>query len=530
MRNFETPGRSLVMARNGMAATSHPSATLVAVQILAAGGNAMDAAIAACAVQCVVEPGSTGIGGDCFALYSRGGTDGVIAYDGSGWAPAAASAERLRAMGVETIARHSPHAVTVPGAVDAWTTLHRDHGHLPLRDVLAPAIRFAEEGYAVAPRTAHDWAAEVETLSRDAVARTTMLVDGAAPRAGSTHRQPRLANTLRAIAESGRDAFYRGAIAADLVAQLQAHGGLHTLDDFAEFRGEYVTPIRAKFRGYDVIECPPAGQGVIALLLLRLLDKYDAEGSPLDADRLHREIEAAKLAYAVRDAVLGDPRHGGVDVERLLSDDYLDKLRSRIDLESVLDPAAALTQVEHRDTVYITVVDRDRNCVSFINSLFYPFGSGLMGKESGVMLHNRGMSFSVEPGHPNAIAPHKRPLHTIIPGMVARDGRVQMSFGVMGGHYQAMGHAHFLSKVLHYGLDMQAAMDLPRVFPRPGTGTVEIESTLPANARAVLADRGFKLVPAAGPIGGSQAIRIDWERGVLTGASDHRKDGCALGY
>ena len=405
MRNFEMPGRSLVMARDGMAATSHPGATLAAVQILAAGGNAMDAANAACAVQCVVEPGSTGVGGDCFALYSRGGTHDVIAYDGSGWAPAAASAERLRSMGVQTIARHSPHAVTVQGAVDAWTTLHRDHGRLPLRDVLAPAIRFAEEGYVV---------------------------------------------TLRAIAETGRDAFYRGAIAADLVAQLQAHGGLHTLDDFAEFRGEYVTPIRAKFRGYDVIECPPAGQGVVALLLLRLLDKYDAEGSPLDADRLHREIEAAKLAYAVRDAVLGDPRKGSVEVERLLSNDYVDALRSRIDLESVLDPAAALTSVEHRDTVYITVVDRDRNCVSFINSLFYPFGSGLMGKESGVMLHNRGMSFSVEPGHPNAIAPHKRPMHTIIPGMVARDGRVQMSFGVMGGHYQAMGHAHSLSKVLHY--------------------------------------------------------------------------------
>ena len=530
MRNFEMPGRSLVMARDGMAATSHPGATLAAVQILAAGGNAMDAAIAACAVQCVVEPGSTGVGGDCFALYSRGGTHDVIAYDGSGWAPAAASAERLRTLGVQTIARHSPHAVTVPGAVDAWTTLHRDHGRLPLRDVLAPATRFAEEGYVVAPRAAHDWAAEVETLSRDAVARTTMLVEGAAPRAGTTHRQPRLANTLRAIAETGRDAFYRGAIAADLVAQLQAHGGLHTLDDFAEFRGEYVTPIRAKFRGYDVIECPPAGQGVVALLLLRLLDKYDAEGSPLDADRLHREIEAAKLAYAVRDAVLGDPRKGSVDVERLLSNDYVDALRSRIDLESVLDPAAALTSVEHRDTVYITVVDRDRNCVSFINSLFYPFGSGLMGKESGVMLHNRGMSFSVEPGHPNAIAPHKRPMHTIIPGMVAREGRVQMSFGVMGGHYQAMGHAHFLSKVLHYGLDMQTAMDLPRVFPRPGTASVEIESTLPATTRAALADRGFSLVPAAGPIGGSQAIRIDWERGVLTGASDHRKDGCALGY
>ena len=530
MRNFQMPGRSLVMARNGMAATSHPSSTQAAIGILAAGGNAIDAAIAACAVQCVVEPGMTGVGGDCFALISRGGSDDVIAYDGSGWAPAAATPERLQSMGVETIERHSAHAVTVPGAVHAWTTLHRDYGHLPLAEVLAPAIRFAQDGYAVAPRTAFDWANEVETLSRDAVARTLMLVDGAAPRAGSVHRQPLLANTLRAIAEGGRDAFYRGAIAADLLAQLHAHGGLHTAEDFADYHGEYVRPIRAKFQGYDVIECPPAGQGVIALMLLRLLDKYAAEGNPLDADRLHREIEATKLAYAVRDAMLGDPRVGRVDVDSLLSDAYIDALRSRIDEKSVLDPAAVLTPAEHRDTVYITVVDRDRNCVSFINSLFNPFGSGLMGKASGVMLHNRGQSFTVEAGHPNAIGPRKRPMHTIIPGMVARDGRVQMTFGVMGGHYQAMGHAHFVSKVLHYGLDMQSAMDLPRVFPRPGTGTVEVEATLPAATRAALEARGHQLVPAAGPIGGSQAIWIDWEQGVLTGASDHRKDGCALGY
>ncbi|KWF02897.1 gamma-glutamyltransferase family protein [Burkholderia pseudomultivorans] len=530
MRNFEMPGRSLVVARNGMAATSHPSATLAAIDVLAAGGNAMDAAIAACAVQCVVEPGSTGVGGDCFALYSRGGSDDVIAYDGSGWAPAAASVERLRALGVDAIGRHSAHAVTVPGAVDAWTALHRDHGRLPLRDVLAPAIRHAEHGYAVAPRTAADWAKEVETLTRDPGARAAMLVDGAAPRAGTAHRQPRLANTLRAIAETGRDGFYRGAVAADLVGHLQAHGGLHTLDDFAEYRGEYVTPIRARYRGYDVIECPPAGQGVVALLLLRLLDKFDAHGDPLDPDRLHREIEAAKLAYGVRDAVLGDPRHARVDVEGLLADGFVDALRGRIDLDRVLTPTDALTRVEHRDTVYITVVDRDRNCVSFINSLFYSFGTGLMGPSSGVMLHNRGQCFVVEPGHPNAIAPRKRPLHTIIPGMVARDGRVCMSFGVMGGHYQAMGHAHFLSKVLHYGMDLQSAMDLPRVFPRPGSATVEVESTLPAAARAALIDRGFTLVPAPGAIGGAQAIWIDWDEGVLTGASDHRKDGCALGY
>jgi gamma-glutamyltranspeptidase / glutathione hydrolase len=530
MRNFEMPGRSLAFARNGMAATSHPGATLAALNILAAGGNAMDAAIAACAVQCVVEPGSTGVGGDCFVLYSRGGTDDIVAYDGAGWAPADATVERMRQLGVETIARHSAHAVTVPGAVHAWTTLHRDHGRLPLRDIFAPAIRYAEEGYAVTPRVAADWSSEVELLSLDKSARAAMLIDGAAPKPGAVHRQPLLANTLRAIAEEGRDAFYRGPLASAMVAHLRTHGGLHSLDDFADYHGEYVTPIRASFRGYEVVECPPSGQGVVALMILKILEKFAADGDPLDADRVHREIEAAKLAYSMRDAVLGDPRQHEVDVDWLLSDALAASLRDRIDLERALPPAPAFTPAEHQDTVYITVVDRDRNCVSFINSLFHPFGSGLMAPDSGVLLHNRGQSFVVEPEHPNAIGPHKRPMHTIIPGMVTQGGRVRMNFGVMGGHYQALGHAHFLSKVLHYGLDMQSAMDLPRIFPRPGTDGVEVEATIPASVCAALTERGFRLSPSPSAIGGSQAIWIDWDQGVLVGASDHRKDGCALGY
>jgi gamma-glutamyltranspeptidase/glutathione hydrolase len=530
MRNFEMPGRSLAFARNGMAATSHAAATLAAVNVLAAGGNAMDAAIAACAVQCVVEPGSTGVGGDCFALYSRGGTDDIVAYDGAGWAPADASAERMAQLGVKVIERHSAHAVTVPGAVHAWTTLHRDHGRLPLRDILVPAIRYAEEGYAVTPRSAADWSNEVATLARDAEARATMLVDGAAPMPGTVHRQPRLANTLRRIAEEGRDAFYRGSLASAMVAHLRAHGGLHSLDDFADYHGDYVTPIRSAFRGYEVVECPPSGQGVVALMILKILEKFEADGDPLDPDRIHREIEAAKLAYSVRDAVLGDPRHHRVDLDWLLSDALAAGLRERIDLGRALPPAPSFAPAEHQDTVYITVVDRDRNCVSFINSLFHPFGSGLMAPDSGVLLHNRGQSFVVEPGHPNAIGPHKRPMHTIIPGMVTQGGRVRMSFGVMGGHYQAMGHAHFLSKVLHYGMDMQSAMDLPRMFARPGSDSVEVEATMPASVCAALKDRGFTLAAAPSAIGGSQAISIDWDQGVLTGASDHRKDGCALGY
>jgi gamma-glutamyltranspeptidase/glutathione hydrolase len=529
IRDFERPGRSLVMSTEGMAATSHPASTLAAVRILEAGGNAMDAAIAACAVQCVVEPGSTGIGGDCFALYSRHGTDDIIGYNGSGWAPEAASVTSLQKLGVAAIERHSPHAVTVPGAVDAWATLARDHGSLPLARLLEPAIKFAAGGYAVAPRTAEDWARQAQLLSLDKTSREQMLVDGQPPHAGIVHRQPLLARTLEAIAQSGARVFYEGFVAEDIVARLRSMGGLHTMGDFARYQGEYVKPIKASFRGYDVHECPPNGQGIIALLILKMLEQFDANDDPLGAERLHREIEATRAAYALRDVFLADPRYGRMNVDELLSDASISALRARIGAGEVAHEARLAQPVEHKDTVYICVVDKERNCASFINSLFHPFGSGIMSPETGVMLHNRGQSFAVEAGHPNAIAPHARPMHTIIPGMVTRGGKVQITFGVMGGHYQAMGHAHFLSKVLDYGLDMQTAIDLPRLFPRPGTHLVEAEGTLPGPVREALARRGVELVAPNWAIGGAQAIRIDWEAGTLIGASDHRKDGCALG-
>lgn len=529
MRNFEAPGRSIVMAKGGMAATSHPASSYAAIRILEEGGNAMDAAVAACAVQCVVEPGSTGIGGDCFALYSKGGTDDIIAFNGSGWAPKAASVDVLRARGVSVIERQSPHAVTVPGAIDAWATLVADHGSMPLGRLLSAAIALARDGYAVAPRAASDWANQRDVLATDDVSRARMLVDSCAPAAGTLHRQPELARALELIAQQGRDAFYRGAIARDIVACLHRRGGLHALDDFEQYRGEYVKPVKASFRGHEVHECPPNGQGVIALLILKILEGFAADGDPLSAERLHREIEATRLAYSIRDTVLGDPRSGAMDVDELLSDASVQTLRERIAPLRARNSMPSSRTTEHKDTVYICVVDKDRNCASFINSLFHPFGSGIMSPEFGVMLHNRGQSFSMEAGHSNAIAPHMRPMHTIIPGMVTRDGKVRMVFGVMGGHYQAMGHAHFISKVLDYGMDMQSALDLPRVFPVPGTDQVEAESTLPERVKTALTERGFNVVPPRWAIGGGQAISIDWEHGTLSGASDHRKDGCALG-
>jgi len=529
MRDFESPGRSSVMARNGMVATSHPAATLAAAQVLDAGGNAMDAAVAACAVQCVVEPGSTGIGGDCFALYARTGGADVVAYNGSGWAPSGISPAALRERGVTSLLRPTPHGITVPGAIDAWDRLIRDHGSLPLAEVLRPAIRHAEEGYAITPRVSRDWTLAEPLLKRNEHAARVMLPGGSAPLPGSVHRQPELAATLRLIGQKGRDGFYAGPVAEEMVRYLQSLGGFHTEADFAEYRGSYVTPIKTQFRGYDIHECPPNGQGVIALLILNILAGFPADGDPLSADRLHREIEATRLAYAARDEVLCDPDFTAVDVERLLSPAFADALRAKIDLARASDVPPVIGMPEHLDTVYISVVDKDRNCASFINSIFYGFGSGIMTPTTGILLHNRAQSFSLLDGHPNAIAPRKRPMHTIIPGMATRDGRAALSFGVMGGHYQAMGHAHLVSKVLDYGMDLQDAVSLPRVFPTPGSNAVEIERTVPAEVVAELRRRGFEIAPRTRPIGGAQVIRIDWEQGVLTGASDHRKDGCAIG-
>ncbi len=333
------------------------------------------------------------------------------------------------------------------------------------------------------------------------------------------------------MARVGRDGFYEGPIAEDIVGHLRARGGLHTVQDFADMQGEYVTPISAKFRDHTIYQCPPNGQGVIALLLLNIMSGVTAgtEGH-VELTRVHREIEAGRLAYQDRNFFLADPDHSQVPLDWLLSSQHADELRSAIDDARALDPLPRFNAPRHQSTVYISVVDKDRNACSFINTLFHNFGSGLMAPNCGVMLHNRGQGFVLDPSHPNCIAPGKRPLHTIIPGMVAKQGKVIMPYGVMGGDYQAFGHMQFLTRVFDYGLDIQQAQDAPRFFPDPHSGEVEVEGTLPARVLEGLRGKGHRLVRPVKPIGGSQAILIDWEQGVLTGGSDPRKDGCAIGY
>ncbi|TIV11187.1 MAG: gamma-glutamyltransferase, partial [Mesorhizobium sp.] len=400
---------------------------------------------------------------------------------------------------------------------------------LPFADVLAPAIRLAEEGYAITPRVHRDWSIEEKLLAADATAARIFLPGGRAPGIGEVHRQPELADTLRRIAAEGRGAFYEGPVAEDMVSYLNSLGGLHTLEDFTSARGEYVTPVTTDFRGHTIHECPPNGQGIIALLILNILSRFEAKGDPQSPDRLHVEIEATRLAYAARDAWIADAEKADVPVDELLSEALADRLAAMVDLRKALIDLPPFEMPLHRDTVYISVVDRDRNAVSFINSIFDSFGTGLVAPRSGVILHNRGQSFSLKPGHPNLIGPSKRPLHTIIPGMLTRNGRVEMPFGVMGGYYQALGHAHLISKVLDYGMDLQEAIDLPRVMPTSSGTRVEAEHTVHGLTKAELERRGFTFCPAEDPIGGAQAIRIDWENGTLTGASEPRKDGVALG-
>jgi len=514
-----------------MVATSHPLATQTALRVLQDGGNAMDAAVAAVAVQCVVEPQSTGIGGDCFVLFAPGGSDRIIGFNGSGRAPAAARPEWFAERGIAAIEQTSPHAVTVPGAIDAWDRLLRDHGTRDLSSLLRPAIRYARDGYPVHSRVFYDWSLSLDLLARDATAKRIYLPDGRPPAVGTLHRQPELAATLERIAERGRAGFYEGPVAKDIVAYLHGLGGLHSLEDFATTQGEYVTPIRTAYHGYEVHECPPNGQGLTVLIMLNILSELLPQISePLSSLRLHYEIEAARLAYQDRDDFIADPAQAVVPVEALLSPAHAARRRALMDPEHALVELPPSRFPDHPDTVYLCVVDRDRNAVSFINSLYHGFGSGLVAPKSGVVLQNRGQSFSLDPTHPNCIAPGKRPMHTIIPGMVTRGGRACMPFGVMGGMYQAQGHVHFLGNLFDFGLDLQQAIDLPRVFSPPA-GPVEAESTVPSEVVQQLTRRGHAVAePEDKPIGGAQAIWIDWDTGVLTGASDPRKDGCALGY
>tara|TARA_Y100001970_G_scaffold294370_1_gene451941 strand:- start:41449 stop:43038 length:1590 start_codon:yes stop_codon:yes gene_type:complete len=529
MRNFQLPGRSPVFGCHGAVATSHPLATQVAADILKSGGNAIDAAVASAATLSVVEPQSTGIGGDCFALCAINGKVPPVAINGSGYAPAAAKPEWFSENNITNIDSDSPHAVTVPGAVRTWEKLISDYGTRSLGELLKPAINYARDGYVVSPRVSVDWKNNQEKLSGCDNASRIFLKEGAPPDAGTIHKQPELADTLELISREGADILYEGCLAEELVTYLRSLGSLMTVDDFSSFTPKYVNPIYTNYRGYDVYECPPNGQGVIALLMLKILSGYDAkELDPLGVDRFHLEAEIAKLAYRDRSIFLADPDKVEVPLEYLLSDSHAEELRSKISMRKAISNLSITDKFNHRDTVYLATVDSRGNFVSFINSLFHPFGSGLCSPKSGIIFQNRGSSFSLDKNHMNCIAGHKRPMHTIIPGILSKNNSAIMAFGVMGGHYQACGHMHILSNLIDYDMDIQEALDFPRGFSFEDS--YDLESTIPHSVASGLQDRGHKINWVEEGIGGGQIVSMDLASGVISGASEPRKDGVALAW
>ena len=527
MRDFQLPGRSSVFAQNGMCATSHPLAAKVAVQILESGGNAVDAAIAAAVVLGICEPASTGIGGDCFALIKPAGEDRIVSLNGSGRAPQALDAANLRAAGHKSMPLfNAPEAVTMPGAIDAFCRLSKDWGRIGLKASLAPAIYYADSGVPVGPRTAFDWKSAGERLTGDA--RKYYLINSKPPKVGQIFQAPLQAEVLRKVAMKGRSGFYEGEIAKDMCDSLNALGGVHTLDDFSNVACNYTDPISGTYKEVELVEHPPNGQGATALLMNSILSEFDiAAMDPFGAQRAHIEAEASKLAYDARDRFIAD-----IDFANRI-DHMLDPLTAK-KLAALIDPKQAIAQVGrvtgaiHKDTVLLTVVDKDLMAVTMIYSIFHGFGSGLASKKFGINFQNRGAGFSLEDGHPNQAAGGKRPLHTIIPAMLRKDGRVIMPFGVMGGAYQPCGHARLLSNMVDFGMHPQEALDGPRSFP--DEGVLNVERGYTDVVRDQLADMGHRVEVPATPLGGAQAIRIDYENGVLEGATDPRKDGCALGY
>jgi gamma-glutamyltranspeptidase/glutathione hydrolase len=519
--------RSAVRAMNGMVATSQPLASAAGLRILQEGGNAIDAAVAAAAVLCVVEPMMVSPGGDLFAIVWDAKRKELKGINASGRSPQAISIDELKRRGVTRMPSDGIHTVTVPGAVDGWAKLLERYGTMKLAQVLQPAIEYAERGFPVTDVIASDWQAGLSHKNNPDFA-MTFLPQGRQPAPGEIFVNKNLAGTLKKIAAQGPDVFYRGEIAAKIVKFAQENGGFHTLRDFANQTSNWVDPISVNYRGYTVYEMPPNGQGLAALEMLNILEGFELPKLGHNtAEYLHLLVEAKKQAFIDRARHIADPAFYQAPLDKLLSKEYAAEMRKRIDVGRVATPPATEPR-GGEDTVYLTVVDKDRNAVSFIQSIFSAFGSGLVAGDTGIVLHNRGAGFSFDPQSPNRLEGGKRPFHTIIPAMVFKDGMPWLSFGVMGGDMQAQGHVQVLLNIIEFGMDVQQAGEQPR-FRHFDSG-LALESAIGADVRKDLEARGHRLTMSPGGFGGYQAIMIDPKTGALFGGSDPRKDGCAIGW
>lgn len=517
-----------------MVATSQPLAVEAGLEVLRQGGNAFDAAVTTAAVLNVVEPMSTGIGGDCFALLYLAGSGEIKALNGSGRAPEALDLDVFQRRGLHHVPLTGMLPVTVPGTVDGWATLLDAHGSLSLGEALMPAIRYAEEGFRVTNVIARHWVECTEKLRATPDAAKHYLLDGErAPRAGELFRLPALARTLRQIAEEGRDALYRGSIAEAIVDFSTRNDGFLSLSDLARHTSCWVDPICCDYHGYRVYECPPNGQGLAALLALNVFKGFSTDGLPLySVERLHLLIEAMRLGFADAYAYVADQDHVDIPLNELLSEEYAAARRALIRPDRALEHPSP-GHPTGQDTVYLTVVDGQGNACSFINSLYYGFGSGMVAGNTGICLQNRGACFVLDPAHRNCWAPGKRPYHTIIPSLITRDGQLVASYGVMGGYMQPQGHLQVVSNFIDHGLPAQQLMDAPRFRISRHLQEVTVEQGIPAGVVSDLCDMGHTVAPprpVSDAFGGGQIILIDEARGVYLGGSDPRKDGCALGF
>lgn len=518
-----------VVANRGMVVSSQPLASLAGVQILVHGGNAVDAAVAAAAALGVIEPMSIGIGGDAFALFYSAKDKSIRALDASGRSPSAASLEFYRKSGFKEIPQRGIHSVTVPGAVHGWSALLDSYGTQSLADVLSAAIGYAEEGFPVTELTAESWRESESRLKADEGASINYLVDGRAPRAGEIFRNPRMAQTLRRIAAKGAEGFYREEIAEKIVRCSEKHGGLLSLEDFAGHHSDWVEPIAINYRGYDVYELPPATQGFVALEMLKVLEGFDLKlMGPGSTEALHLMIEAKKLAFADRDRYLADRDFIPVSAEDLLSAKRVEAMRKRLGIDR------AASDIENvpieADTEYVAAADGAGNVVSFIQSNFMGFGSGVVEPETGIILQNRGHLFSLDEGHPNCIGPRKRCVHTLMPGMIFKSGKPFAAFGLKGGHVQPQVQVQIVANLIDFGMTAQEAISAPR-FNHVSGLKVSVEPTVPHAVAAGLEARGHDLVGGSPEsFGGAHAIVIQPESGVLMGGSDPRKGGAAIGF
>ena len=525
--------RSVVMAPRGMVASSQHLATLTGYKVLSKGGNAVDAAVAMVSALSVVEPYSVGIGGDAFALIYLAKEDKLVGMNASGRAPYKATMNYLSEQGIHAIPEHGMLPVTVPGALHGWAQAVERYGELQLGDLFEDAICYAEKGVPVTEVIAGEWREMEEVLRSHEGSSKAYLIDGKAPRPGQVFRNKDLACAYKIIARDGVEALYGGEIGKAIVEFSRRNDGLLSTDDFKDHTTTWVEPVKTDYRGYTVYELPPNGQGITALEMLNILEGYDiADLGHNTPECLHLLIEAKKIAFSDRDKLITDPEFEEIPMDKLLSKEYAKQWRQRIDPERAMAPPTSSSFARRSDTVFVTAVDGERNAASFISSIFMAFGSGMVVDGTGIILQNRGKSFSLDPVHANRLEPHKRPMHTIIPGMVFKDGNFLMSFGVMGGDMQPQGHVQFLINLIDFNMNLQEAVDAPRIRHMQGM-EIYSEDGISQQTASALEERGHRIIQAPTPVnqvGGGQAIYLDRDQDVLLGASDRRKDGCAIGY